>query len=60
MVYCAICYDPEKEDDKFVVTCCNHTFHIKCLRLWITHGKEKEFTCPLCRRFMDGTPYIRN
>ena len=55
MVYCAICYDPEKEDDKFVVTCCNHTFHIKCLRMWVTHGKEKEFTCPLCRRFMDGT-----
>ena len=48
---CPICLEKfEYKKYKRIVTCCNNTFHKKCLDKWL----KKNSTCPACRNdFLD-------
>jgi SUMO ligase MMS21 Smc5/6 complex component len=41
---CSICLE-ELNTSNFLLTSCNHFFHIDCINNW----KKKSTTCPLCR-----------
>jgi hypothetical protein len=44
MVDCSICLDEIIQEEKYR-TCCNHTYHIKCLSVWLNKSRN----CPNCR-----------
>lgn len=48
---CPICYENMYQKDKYVQSCCNHTFHVVCLLIWfLNQNKKKEcVSCPMCR-----------
>ena len=50
-IECPICLEKfEYKKYKRIVTCCNNTFHKKCLDKWL----KKNSTCPACRNdFLD-------
>jgi hypothetical protein len=49
---CSICLQCfEIGQEVSVVTACKHTFHSKCLQLWI----QKSATCPYCRQDLEKT-----
>ena len=45
---CCICAENIKSRQHISVTKCNHIFHMKCLRTWLTE-KCQTPTCPMCR-----------
>jgi len=45
---CCICAENIKSRQHISVTKCNHVFHMKCLRTWLTQ-KCQTPTCPMCR-----------
>ena len=46
---CAICCEPIKSRQHMTVTQCNHVFHKKCLKKWLTETCSTP-TCPMCRQ----------
>jgi hypothetical protein len=42
---CCICLEDYKINEKYFHLECNHKYHEKCLKLWLT----KNNTCPICR-----------
>ena len=42
---CVICLENYQTKEKITRLNCNHTFHYKCLSLWV----KTQNTCPLCR-----------
>ena len=42
---CSICMEKFKKGEKLIKVDCNHEFHSRCLKLWLTNHK----TCPVCR-----------
>lgn len=42
---CSICFE-KLSDDILGITSCNHIYHHKCIREWISNSKS----CPLCRK----------
>ena len=49
---CPICYDVNPT----YVTRCNHKFHEKCIKLWLT----KNSTCPMCRHSLKDVFILKN
>ena len=51
---CVICHNPL---DMYIITSCNHKFHILCIRKWYKSQLENNIdpTCPICR-----APLINN
>ncbi len=45
---CSICLASFTDVDDIMTTSCQHTFHVDCIREWITHQRQNS-TCPLCR-----------
>ena len=45
---CCICADVIKSRQHICITKCNHVFHKKCLKTWLTEKCPKP-TCPMCR-----------
>lgn len=43
---CPICYT-DYDKSNMVRTICNHTFHHKCLKIWLL--SDEQGTCPCCR-----------
>ncbi|KAK1307349.1 E3 ubiquitin protein ligase RIN2 [Acorus calamus] len=44
---CAICREPMSRAKRL---CCNHLFHLACLRSWLDQGLNGVYSCPTCRR----------
>lgn len=44
---CSICQDAFKSNQKIPQLPCNHDFHWKCLKKWVT---ETRASCPLCKK----------
>lgn len=42
---CSICLDNFEEDENISTLKCNHSFHNKCIEMWL----DTNFTCPMCR-----------
>jgi hypothetical protein len=56
---CPICQESWADDPtEAVTTPCNHHFHKDCITHWITRGRGKHASCPLCRTdfFTEPTP----
>ena len=50
MIECPICISPIN-DNKLIITKCNHSFHNKCIQTWkINYNKDE---CPLCRNILE-------
>lgn len=43
---CPICYDEITRDSGCTTLNCSHSFHLKCIAIWIL----KSETCPCCRK----------
>lgn len=44
--FCSVCQEQEeKEEDNIKTLICDHMFHSKCIRTWLSKNK----TCPVCR-----------
>ena len=48
---CPICYENFLEYDECGITICNHVFHYKCIKEWLTN-KCRIPICPVCRKDM--------
>ncbi|KAJ1702309.1 hypothetical protein LUZ63_002088 [Rhynchospora breviuscula] len=48
---CAICRGPMSRAKKLP---CNHLFHLGCLRSWMDQGFMEGYSCPTCRRPLNG------
>lgn len=47
---CKICFEENIQKEESIVTKCNHSFHIECIKEWIQTNLNKENTkCPYCR-----------
>ncbi|GLT48869.1 hypothetical protein SLA2020_224600 [Shorea laevis] len=42
---CSICQEEYEADDEMGKLYCGHSFHIQCIKQWLTHKK----TCPVCK-----------
>lgn len=47
---CPVCFD-DIDNDNGVDTLCGHTFHRKCIRVWL----DTHTTCPMCRTHIANT-----
>ena len=48
---CSICLDPNPDDSEtYAEIECGHTFHLYCISDWISSGREKNPSCPMCRK----------
>ena len=45
---CGICLDKYKIQERITILHCNHKYHYKCIRNWISYGDS----CPLCRKLI--------
>ena len=55
---CPICFESVNEFN-ITTTNCNHSFHKKCLDIWL----EENFDCPMCRKLICTkflAKYVRN
>ena len=43
--FCSVCQDQEQDQEHIKTLICNHMFHDKCIRKWLSNNK----TCPVCR-----------
>ena len=51
---CSICLN--KLEQKYIITNCNHKYHIICLKRW--KATSEEFLCPICREPITNITHI--
>lgn len=44
---CPVCLDDFETNDKLWILPCEHEFHVKCIKPWLT---ERQNSCPVCKR----------
>ena len=43
---CCICLDPLETTNNYMITCCNHRYHVSCI---LNNVQYNGFCCPYCR-----------
>ncbi len=54
---CTICLQPMKCCEPISKLACQHSYHKKCVEMWIKYSEEDHlWQCPLCRNYYINPP----